>query len=514
LSIIFADFWGNIPIIFYFVIIFALLEIAFIIISLLTRSDRRTALMTETNDLATRSISELARAIESGETSAVELTQTMLERIEALNPTLKAFNTVSGEQALARAQQVEQEISEGNYRGPLHGIPVGLKDLLQTKNIRTTVSSKILSDWIPDSNATVVDKLEAAGAISLGKLNMTEFALSGYHPDLEAPVNPWNADHWTGVSSSGSGVATAARLCCAAIGTDTGGSIRLPSAANGVVGIKPTYGRVSRHNAFPLSESLDHIGPLASSVEDAALVLNAIAGYDIEDPTSLDIPVPDFTAGIGKEIRGLRIGVDATYNAQVDPEVGNALQAAAELLAALGAEIIDVDVTGIEEGANYWFTLTGVEALLHHAAFYPQRANEYGPVFRSLLEHGAACSGAEVSRAYTARRRVRQIMNRTFQGVDMLLCPSLAGPAPALEDFPPQLVMPAEAIGPVVLYQAPFNFSGSPTISVPMGFSKSGLPLSLQLVGRHCEEALLVQVAAAYEQATQWHQQIAPGAEL
>jgi amidase len=470
--------------------------------------------MTASTNLATQSISQLARAIKAGELSPVTLTESMLARVTALNPTLKAFNTVTAEQALTRAQAAEQEINSGNYRGPLHGIPVGLKDLLQTKGTRTTVSSKILQDWIPDSNATVVDKLEAAGAISLGKLNMTEFALSGYHPDLDAPVNPWNPDHWPGVSSSGSGVATAARLCCAAIGTDTGGSIRLPAAANGVVGIKPTYGRVSRHNAFPLSESLDHIGPLAGSVEDAALVLNAIAGYDIEDPTSLNIAPEDFTAGIGREIRGLRIGIDANYNAQVDPEVGNALQAVATLLAGLGAEIIEVDVTGIEEGADYWYTLTGVEAAHHHSAFYPQRADEYGPVFRGLLEHGSSRSGEEVSRAYTARRRVRQIMNRTFAQVDMLLCPSLAGPAPALEDFPPQLVMPAEAVGPVVLYQAPFNFSGSPTISVPMGFSTSGLPLSLQLVGRHCEEALLVQVASAYEQATEWHQQIAPGAEL
>jgi len=338
--------------------------------------------MTATTNLAIQPISQLARAIKAGELSPVELTECMLARVKALNPTLKAFNTVTAEQALTQARAAEQEINSGNYRGPLHGIPVGLKDLLQTKGTRTTVSSKILKDWVPDSNATVVDKLEAAGAISLGKLNMTEFALSGYHPDLEVPVNPWNPDHWPGVSSSGSGVATAARLCCATIGTDTGGSIRLPSAANGVVGIKPTYGRVSRHNAFPLSESLDHIGPLAGSVEDAALVLNAIAGYDIEDPTSLNIATEDFTAGIGREIKGLRIGIDANYNAQVDPEVGNALQAVATLLAGLGAQIIEVDVTGIEEGADYWYTLTGVEAAHHHSAFYPQRASEYGPVFR------------------------------------------------------------------------------------------------------------------------------------
>jgi amidase len=470
--------------------------------------------MKATEDLATKSIRQLAADIESGELSPVALTESMLSRIEAHNPKLKAFNTVTAEQALAQASAAQEQIEAGNYRGPLHGIPVGLKDLLQTRGTRTSVSSKVLADWVPDNNATVVDKLEAAGAISLGKLNMTEFALFGYHPDLDAPVNPWNADHWSGVSSSGSGVAAAARLCCATIGSDTGGSIRGPAAANGVVGIKPTYGRVSRHNAFPLSESLDHIGPLAGSVEDAALVLNAIAGYDIKDPTSLNVTVPDFTAGIGRDIKGLRIGIDTRYNAQVDPEVGSALQSVAALLESLGAEIVEVDVSGIEEGADYWFTLTGVEAAHHHAAFYPKRADEYGPVFRSLLEHGSSRSGAEVSRAYTARRRVRQVMNRGFQHMDMLLCPSLAGPAPSLEEFPPQMVVPAEAMGPLVLYQAPFNFSGSPTISVPMGFSTSGLPLSLQLVGRHCEEALLVQVASAYEQATEWHKQVAPAAKL
>jgi amidase len=470
--------------------------------------------MSTTNDLSTATIRELARAIEARELSPTTLATLMLDRISKLDPELRAFNEVTSEQALARAAEAEQEIAAGNYRGPLHGIPVGLKDLLQTRDVRTTVSSRMLGDWVPTENATVVERLEAAGAISLGKLNMTEFALSGYHPELPVPANPWNTDHWPGVSSSGSGVAAAARLCCATIGTDTGGSIRLPSAANGVVGIKPTYGRVSRHNAFPLSESLDHIGPMAGCVEDAALVLNAIAGYDDADPTSLDVEVPDFTAGIGRDIRGLRIGVDSRYNAQVDPEVASALEQVAEVLAGLGAEIVDVDVTGIEEGAERWYVLTAAEAAIHHAAFYPERAEDYGPVFRGLLQHGHCLDGLEVSRAYTARGRVRQVLRRTLRNADVLLCPSAPGPAPALADFPPQMELPAEAVGGVVLYQAPFNFSGSPTISVPMGFSRSGLPLSLQLVGRHCEETLLVQIAHAYEAATDWHTRRAPGARL
>lgn len=465
-------------------------------------------------DNSRKSIAQLACEIKKRELSPVALTDAMLTRIQTLDPGLHAYNTVTAGAARAQAAAAEHEIEQGNYRGPLHGIPLGLKDLLCTRDARTTVSSTILKDWIPSSNATVVDKLAAAGAVFLGKTNMTEFALSGYHPELKAPINPWNADHWSGVSSSGSGVATAAHLCCAAIGTDTGGSIRLPAAVNGAVGIKPTYGRVSRHNAFPLSESLDHIGPIANSVEDAAIVLNAIAGFDIQDPTSLDIAVPDFTAGIGKELKDLRVGIDANYNAQVDPEVATALQSVASVLSGLGAEIVDVNVSGIEEGADHWYTLTAVEAAIHHTEFYPRRADEYGPVFRSLLEHGTSRSGAEISRAYTARTRVKQILSGTFQNVDMLLCPSFAGPSPSLEEFPPQLMLPAEAVPSIVLYQAPFNFSGSPTISVPMGFSNSGLPLSLQLVGRHCEEALLIQAAHAYEQATSWHTQIAPGAQL
>ncbi|MEH6550531.1 MAG: amidase [Pseudomonadales bacterium] len=465
-------------------------------------------------DYSTYSIATLAARIKQGQLSPVELTRSMLARIEKLNPGLHAYNTVASEQAMAQAEAAEAEINGGNYRGPLHGIPLGLKDLLFTKDLKTTASSTILADSIPDANATVVDKLAAAGAICLGKTNMTEFALWGYHPELDAPVNPWNEKHWPGVSSSGSAVATAAHLCCAAIGSDTGGSIRGPAAANGVVGIKPTYGRVSRHNAFPLSESLDHIGPIANSVEDAALVLNAIAGFDIQDPTSLDIPVPDFTALIGSDIKGLRIGVDSNYNAQVDPEVGAALQAAADMLSSLGAEIIAVDVTGIEEGADRWIDLTAVETAMHHREFYPSRADDYGPVFRSVLEHGNSRSGEDISLAYTARGRVKQILARTFLNVDMLLCPSLAGPAPALTDFPHQFLLPMEVVGSSTLYQAPFNFSGSPTISVPMGFSASGLPLSLQLVGRHCEEALLIQTAHAYEQATPWHKQVAPGAQL
>lgn len=464
------------------------------------------------NDVSLRTIAQVSAEVESGELDPVDLAEQMLSRVAELNPQLHAYNTVTPERALGQAAVARDEIKAGQYRGPLHGIPVGIKDLLYTRGVPTTASSLVLRNFVPDHNATVVDKLESAGAVSLGKLNMTEFALSGYHPQLEVPVNPWSAEHWSGVSSSGSGVASAAGLAFATIGSDTGGSIRLPAAVNGVVGLKPTYGRVSRFNAVPLSESLDHIGPLTRSVEDAAIVLNAIAGFDANDPTSLDLKVPDFRSLIGRDLAGLRVGIDARYNAMVDPEVANALAEVAAVLAGLGAEIVEVDVSGIEEGAEHWFTLTGIEAAVYHGDQHPQSLELYGPVFRSLLEHGRACTGDQVSRAYTARGRVSQVLRRGFGDMDVLLCPSFAGPPPSLEDFPPQMVIPAEAVGPIVLYQAPFNFSGSPTLSVPMGFSSSGLPLSLQLVGRHCEESVLVQVGHAYEQATQWHKAIAPAA--
>lgn len=460
------------------------------------------------------SIAEASGLIRSGALSPVALTAAMLERIERLDPVLNSFNLVCAERALESAREAEAEIAAGRYRGPLHGIPIGIKDLLDVAGLPTTCAMTILADNIGRQNATVVANLIGAGAIILGKLNMTEGALSGYHPALKIPRNPWNPGHWAGVSSSGSGVALAARLCLGAVGSDTGGSIRYPSAANGVVGIKPTYGRVSRHGAFPLAWSLDHIGPMANSVEDAALLLNAMAGYDALDPTSLDAPVPDYASAIGQSLAGLRIGVDANYNSRIDPELARALAEACRLYERRGARIVPVDVTGITAGCDRWFDLTAIEALRAHRAWYPARAGEYGPVFRALLDHGASLSGETVSQAYTAMHDVRRVMHEALKLADVLLCPAMAGPAPSLEAFPPQLVVPPAAVASILTYQAPFNFSGNPTITLPCGFSASDLPLGLQLVGRHLEEATIIRAAHAYERDTAWHTRIPPGAKL
>jgi amidase len=360
---------------------------------------------------------------------------------------------------------------------------------------------------VPDRDATVVEKLNEAGAITLGKLAMTEFALSGYHPAFEPPLNPWNAERWTGVSSSGSAVAVASRLCFASLGTDTGGSIRFPSSACGVVGIKPTYGRVSRHGVFPLAETLDHVGPFARRVADAAAVLGVIAGRDPNDATSLHGPVPDFTADLDAGAEGLRIGIDRSYCTEgVAPEVATAVLAAADVFSGLGAEVRDADVSGITEACLHWYAMCAAEALaVHGEENYPARADDFGPVFRALLEDASQLTAASQVEANQARTRVRSRMVGILRDVEMLLCPTMATPPMDLRDFPPRRVLPPEAVPSILTFTAPFNFSGNPAISVPCGFTVDGLPLSLQLVGRHGEEATIIRAAHAFERATEWH---------
>ncbi|HZH07251.1 MAG TPA: amidase, partial [Lautropia sp.] len=265
------------------------------------------------NDVPYANVTELAKAYKSRSLSPVEVTRQMIERIERLDPTLRSYVTVTADIALEQARKAEEEIGNGRIRGPMHGVPVGIKDLCETKGVKTTWGSKILADYVPDADCSVVSKLYDAGAIMLGKVKMTEGAFSVHHPEVEPPINPWHADLWPGVSSSGSGVATAAGLCFGAIGTDTGGSIRFPSGANGLTGLKPTWGRVSRHGVLPLADSLDHVGPMTRSAADAGAMLGAMAGVDPNDPTTLEAPVPDYLAGIDQGIRGLRIGFDPRY---------------------------------------------------------------------------------------------------------------------------------------------------------------------------------------------------------
>jgi amidase len=464
-------------------------------------------------DLCYRTLTEIAGLLRRREVSAVELTRAILARIERLDPGLHSYVTVVPERALERARAAQRELDAGTDRGPLHGIPVAVKDLCFTTGIPTTCASRVLDGWIPEFDATVVARLAAAGAVLLGKLNMTEFAMVGYAPSLPIPRNPWARAFHTGGSSSGSGVATAAGLCFASLGTDTGGSIRNPAAWCGVVGLKPTYGRVSRHGIFPLGMTLDHVGPLTRSVADAAAVLEVIAGADANDPTTLDGPAPECSAALTRGVLGVRIGVDEHYLGEhLHPDVRTALVAALEVLKQEGAEVVPVSIPAtpaLEEVLEAWPVICGAEAVVAHAATYPVRGDEYGPSFRSFLEYGTTISGAAYARAHLLRLAFARRFQQVFERADVFACPGFVMPplpADALDPYGPF----STAFTAFMRFTAPLNFSGNPTLSLPAGFTDDGLPHGIQLVGPLLGEALLCQVGYAYEQATEWHHRRPP----
>ena len=458
-------------------------------------------------DLCFMTLSELSARLRKREITSVAATRAVLDRIHKLNPKLRAYLTVLDDSALRQAEAADKEIAAGKLRGPLHGVPVAVKDLCWTKGIPTTCASKVLRGWRPDSNATVVDRFESAGAVMLGKLHLTEFAMAWYHPEIPTPLNPWNDAFWPGASSSGSGVATAAGLCYAAIGTDTGGSIRFPSAANGIVGMKPTWGRVSRHGVFPLGESLDHIGPMTRSVADAALMLSVIAGRDDRDDTSLAAPLDDYAAAIAVGANGVRVGVDENYiAARASHDVASAIAAAVGDLERTGARIVKIKMPDVEPCLSAWTTLCSAEAAAAHVATYPSRADDYGPGYRSFLKLGASIRGQDYADAHMVRERFSNRFQQVFDQVDAVVCPSM-----------PQATLPADAIAPdadsfvgpnpLLGFTAPFNMSRNPTLSMPGGNGKGAPPPSLQLIGRLLGEATLIRLGAAYERATDWHKQ-------
>ncbi len=450
-------------------------------------------------------ITELSDLLSTKKLSPVELTSMMLQRIQDHDNTLKSYATVMHEYAIESAKKAEQEIMSGEYRGPLHGIPIAVKDLCYTKGFRTMGGAKVLKDHVPEYDATVVQRLNAAGAVLLGKLNLTEGAMGGYHPEFDIPINPWNPDRWTGSSSSGSGVATSAGLCSASLGSDTGGSIRFPSAACGIVGIKPTWGRVSRYGVLPLAESMDHVGPMTRSVTDAGIMLEAIAGYDPNDPTSLLNLVPNIIKSIGESIKDIRIGFDEDYATKdVDKELAEAVCAGVELLQELGANIYKVQLPDMDEYALSWPTICSAEAVVAHADTYPSIRDSYGPWFQGWLDMGAQVTGAEYAEANKLRLDCIGHLSKVFQNIDVLVCPSMSAP--------PHVVTPEVLYGPKETraarfqrFTAPFDYNGAPTLSVPCGLNSAGLPLSIQFVGQHLSEHVLCQVGYAYEQATSWH---------
>lgn len=459
-------------------------------------------------DLAYLPLLEVANLLKEGELSPVELTRHMLDRIETIDSRLHSYRTVLADRALEQARRAEEEIMRGSYRGLLHGVPIAVKDLVYTKGIPTLCGSTLMEGWLPDYDATTMRRLDAAGAVLLGKLHMTEFALRWHHPAWPAPVNPWGADRWSGVSSSGSGVATAAALCYASLGSDTGGSIRFPAACNGVVGLKPTYGRVSRYGVFPLAKSLDNVGPMARSVGAAAALLGVIAGHDPDDPTSSHRPVPDYVALLNRDVRGLRIGVDERFIRDgVHAEVSDAVMQAITQLTELGMEAVEVVVPPIDPDFMIatWATLCAADAADAHRATWPSRADDYGP-FRQWLEFADTQTAADYAAAHATRLEYAGKIAGLFEEIDLLACPAMPYAAPRIgEDGLP---LPDNFVRARFTY--PFNFSNSPTLTLPCGHTTDNLPISLQLVGPHFSEETLLRAGYAFEQSTAWHTRLPP----
>ncbi len=478
----------------------------------------------------------LQAAYRSRQLSPVEVVEALLCRIDRLDARLHSYVTVTAELALTQARQAEAEFARGEYRGPMHGIPWGAKDLCRTRGIPTTGGSPVLTEPSPAEDATVVARLHAAGAILIGKLRMTEGAYSGHHPALPTPLNPWQAEHWTGVSSSGSGVALAAGLCHTAIGTDTGGSIRFPSGANGVTGLKPTWGRVSRHGVLPLADSLDHVGPMARSAADVAALFAVIAGSDPLDPTTLDEPVSgalgkwlsDRTNGTNGTngtrgtnatpesdpadgVHGLRIGIDRDYlHDGTSAATSKVLDEALQTLVALGAILVDVRVPPQTlEIAAMWPEACGVEAALAHQRSFPSRRAEYGPVLTELLDQGRAVSGLRLAQIQQTRLQYSGALRRLLGQVDLLLAPVHPFGNPRLADLAAIRAQPGGA-NRLRRFTAPYDLSGSPTLTLPAGQDAQGLPIGLQFIGRHLDEALLLRAGEAFQAVTDWHQRRPP----
>jgi amidase len=451
-------------------------------------------------------ITELAALIKVREVSPVEATRAQLDRIAALDGGLASYALVMGDAALAQAAEAEKEIAAGHYRGPLHGVPVAVKDLCWTKGVPTAGGMKIYQDFRPDEDATVVRRLTEAGAVMLGKLQLTEGAYADHHPAVTPPKNPWNAEYWPGASSSGSGAATAAGLCYGSLGSDTGGSIRFPSAANGLTGLKPSWGRVSRYGVFELAATLDHVGPMTRSAADAGVILGAIAGSDPKDPTARLDPVPDYLATLGQGVQGLRIGVDGAWNSEgVDAATQAMVTAAIEAFRGLGARIEPVTFPDVTQTILDWFPACAVETAVAHEATYPARKSEYGPALSEVIEAGRALSGLDYQKILLRRHDFRGRVAALLQSIDLLLIPVQPFPPPTLATMRTLGEQP-ELMSGLLRFTCPFDMTGHPTITLPGGFTEAGLPMAFQLVAADLGEAMLVRAGAAYQGVTTWHQ--------
>ena len=453
---------------------------------------------------------EVGTAIARGEFSALEITQAMLGRIEALGSRYRPYTLILAERAVLTAQKLDQEIRAGNSRGPLHGVPIGIKDLCDIAGEPTYAGTQFLGKLgKARETSCVVERLEAAGAVILGKLKLTEGAFTSHHPSIEPPINPWCEERWTGISSSGSGVATAAGMAFATLGSDTGGSIRLPSASCGLTGLKPTHGRVPLHGVFPLSTSLDHIGPMTRNVADCRAVFDVIAGGDARDPQSLWSAGPsheDGSAhGLAVNMRGVRIGVDRKALDVGDEKMAGLVIATLEVFRDQGAKIIEIELPDVNACTGAWPIICAADVANAHAATFPSHADEYGPDLRGLLEVGNSVSGRVLAEANAVRDAYAIAFDRIFDDVSTVVTPVVPIPLPADTNIGGTDLSPEEGLL-VMRFNLPVDMARAPSLTMPCGFTNDRAPVGFQLVARRLHEDRLLQLGAAYQSATQWHE--------
>lgn len=464
------------------------------------------------NDLAFLTLAAASDRVRKKTISPVELTQACLRRIERLNPLLNAYITVTAEAALAQARELEADVQRGRWRGALHGIPVALKDNIDTAGIQTTAASELFKDRVPSEDAEVARRLKNAGAILLGKTNLHEFAYGGSSSvSFFGPVhNPWAIERVPGGSSGGSAAATASGLCFGSLGTDTAGSVRIPASYCGIVGFKPTYGRVSNRGVIPLSWTLDHVGPLCRTVEDAGLVLGVVAGFDDLEPTSVDVPVLDYGRALKMQVAKLRLGVPrAPFFDNLDPEIAKAVEASIEVLRKLTASLREVQLplAGNVGTSTINRAITGPEAYAYHSKWIADSPEKYQAATRErIIQFASAVTAQDYAQARRQCDLLRREIKKVFTTVDLLVTPTMAGPPSPIEP-----IEQSASLDPGRTRNTwPFDVSGLPAITVPCGFTRSGLPIGLQIVGAPFAELTVLAMAHAYEQATEWHRRNPP----
>ena len=462
------------------------------------------------NNIHFANIGNLSRELKNKTISPVELVEHMLSRIESIDQRLNSYATICADRAIKEARQAEREILAGQYRGRLHGVPLSVKDLCYTRGIRTMGGLKVRKNFIPTFDSTVVKKLGLAGAVLLGKSGSTEGALSGYNPEFKIPKNPWGDELWAGVSSSGSGVAVSAGLCFGSIGTDTGGSIRYPSMANGVVGLKPTYGAVSRYGVMELAQTLDHVGPLARSVEDVAILFDAISGRDALDPTSLRQDVAPIKDSLSLDVEGMTLGVDFNYiESGTDRGLLSAIDQVIETFKALGVGIVEVKMprSDPQDLRDLWLPITAFEAAKAHKETFPSRADDYGDYLREVLEHGLAMEERDYLDAQTKRKEYATQFEAQLQKVDAVICPAggFVFEVDAKTQYGDKETMASVIKNFQGQFTIPSDLIGSPAIVVPCGFSDDKRPYTFQLLGSKVSEGTLCALGYKYEQQYEWN---------